>query len=285
MLAGEPYVRRMTRPALILVLALCGCSQPDPTGVRIIGHGGMGNDATFPMNSREALLGGLALGIDGVEFDVQLTADTVLVAYHDQDLSTLTVCTGLINSKIWAELANCPNTAGGDIPYPIVRLDSVLIQAALDYPFTDFTLDCKLFAAGDWWSYLHAFTSAVINLNEEPALHGRFVVECQVDDFLGLMRNEQPGIPLFLYATDLPGDVDRAFRLGCAGITMNNAKISEAEVQHAHKAGLQVALFGVGSSWGHNDALAKRPDRLQTDAPEELLRDPVPVRGRDESPE
>ncbi|HMC97048.1 MAG TPA: glycerophosphodiester phosphodiesterase family protein [Flavobacteriales bacterium] len=261
----------MTRLAPLLFVPLWACAEPDPSGVHIIGHGGLGRDAEFPMDSREALLGGLALGIDGVEFDVQLTADSVLVAYHDQDLSARTTCSGLVNGKTWAELTGCSNTIDRNIPYPLVRLDSLLIKAVGEYPSADFTFDCKVFAEGDWWSYLHLFARALGRLNSEPALHGHFVVECQVDDFLQLLRSEQPDIPLFLYATDMPGDMERAHRLGCAGITVDDALVTEAQVRHAHGIGLQVALFGVGSTWGHREALAKHPDRLQTDAPQDLV--------------
>ncbi|MEO8588955.1 MAG: glycerophosphodiester phosphodiesterase family protein [Flavobacteriales bacterium] len=261
----------MTRWILLLCLGFCGCGAPDATGVRIIGHGGMGNAAEFPMDSREALLGGLAMGLDGVELDVQLTADSVLVAYHDENLKTLTPCAGHINNLTWAELVNCPNNSTGGLHYPLVRLDSLLVGTALKYPSADFTLDCKLFAVGDWWTYLRAFGRKLVALNEDQALRGRLVVECQVDDFLRLLHEQQPALPLFLYGTELPGDIDRALGLGCAGITVDNAKITGAEVRYAHEMGLQVALFGVGSSWGHRDALGKRPDRLQTDAPKELI--------------
>ncbi len=254
--------------ALLFVpfIALMACAAPDAGNVRIVGHGGLGADGAYPMNSREALLGGLSLGIAGVEMDVQLTADSVLVAYHDQDLGERTGCTGLINSKTWAELNQCPNTGHAGSPYPLVRLDSLLLNAATDHPAADFTLDCKLFAAGDWWDYLRAFAQVLKELNAQPALHGKLLVECQTDDFLRLL-NEQPDMRTFLYATDLPGDLDRAMQLGCAGITVDNAMITGAQVQLAHGLGLQVAVFGVGSAWGHRKAFGKGPDRLQTDAP------------------
>lgn len=224
------------------------------------------------MNSAAAILGGLELGIDGVELDVQMTADSVLVAFHNEDLRDVTDCEGKINGYRWEELAPCANTTAA-ILHPLVRLDSLLPDLAVRFPNTDFTLDIKLFAQGDWWSYLHAFRDALIVLEAEPSLKGRLILECQVDDFLRTMHEAAPEIPLFLYAKDLPADIERAVGLGCAGITANNSKINEAQVDHAHKAGLQVAIFGVGGNWGHADALGKKPDRLQTDAPQELVRD------------
>lgn len=261
----------MGRRAPILLFVLSSCAAPDPSGVRIIGHGGMGDAAEFPMNSAEAILGGLGLGIDGVELDVQLTADSVLIAYHNEDLRDLTDCEGKINGHRWEELAPCANTTAA-IHHPLVRLDSLLPDLAARFPNTDFTLDIKLFAEGDWWSYLHAFRDALITLEAQPSLKGRLILECQEQAFIHLMHEAGPDIPLFLYAKDLPADIDRAVELACSGITANNSKISEGDIEQAHKAGLQVTIFGVGGAWGHGDALRKKPDRLQTDAPKELVR-------------
>ena len=79
------------------------------------------------MNSRMALITGLELGMDGVELDVQLTSDSVLVAYHTEDLRELTNCTGKINAHTWEELRSCPNTKTLE-SCPIVRLDSIPVS-------------------------------------------------------------------------------------------------------------------------------------------------------------
>jgi glycerophosphoryl diester phosphodiesterase len=124
---------------------LIACATPDRGDVKIIGHGGSGTEGEHPMNSRMALISGLELGLDGIELDVQLTADGVLVAYHAEDLDELTDCTGKVNAFTWDGLRACPNTSGLE-PYPIVRLDSALLEAAARFPEADFTLDFVTFA-------------------------------------------------------------------------------------------------------------------------------------------
>lgn len=215
-------------------------------------------------------MGGLALGIDGVEMDVQLSADTVLVAFHTQLLEELTPCSGLVNASSWTQLRACPNSHEGDRPYPLVRLDSLLLGAATEHPEAGFTLDIKLFAAGDWWGYLETFSDALVRLHAQPNLRGRLIVECQVDEFLKLLHRKDPALPLFLYATDAADGMARAKDIGCAGITMDNGRMTAEQVTLAQDQGLQVALFGVGGWWSHRQAIGKRPDRLQTDAPEDL---------------
>ena len=256
--------------SLALLLCVSACTTPGPGGIAVIGHGGLGSGGRHPMNSGDALLGGLALGIDGVEMDVQLSADTMLVAYHAQLLEELTPCSGLVNASSWTQLRACPNSHEGDRPYPLVRLDSLLLGAAAEHPEAGFTLDIKLFAAGDWWGYLETFSDALVRLHARPSLRGRLIVECQVDEFLKLLHRKDPDLPLFLYATDAKDGMARAKDIGCAGVTMDNGRMTAEQVALAHEQDLQVALFGVGGWWSHRQAIGKRPDRVQTDAPEDL---------------
>ena len=221
------------------------------------------------MNSRNSLVSGLGVA-DGIEVDAQLTSDGVLVAYHDEDLSALTACWGKINAHSWLELGTCPNTET-DETYPIVRLDSFLLEVAKAYPDAEFTLDCKLFANGDWWSYVEAFGNAITRLEAHPDLDGRVLVECQVMDFLQFVNDRNKGIPVFLYATSADAAIDSAVSRSFTGITIHNDMVAVDQVATAKQRGLSVTLFGVGA-FGQAAALAKQPDRLQTDAPSSFAR-------------
>lgn len=257
------------RACFIAVVLLAACSPPERGHTRIIGHGGSGNEGSFPMNTGPSLLAALRV-TDGIEMDVQLTADHVLVAYHDDDLSVSTRCAGRINAYTWAQLAECPLLSRADA-YPIVRLDSLLMEAATMNPDADFTLDCKLFAEKEWWPYLERFAERIQALHALPGLQGKLLVECQVIDFLQLVRDRSPAIPVFLYATDAQAHADSAARRGFTGISIDNDLISAAQVADARSRGLAVTLFDVGA-FGRAAALAKQPDRIQTDAPSGFVR-------------
>lgn len=224
------------------------------------------------MNSEASILKAVDLGLDGIELDVQLTADSVLVAYHEEDLHELTGCQGKVNTMNWSAIRQC--TVGGhdNSRYPIARVDSLLLEAAALHPWAEFTLDCKLFAEDEWWAYLHAFSDAILNLEEQPALHGRILVDCQTEDFLRLLTGKRKGFPAYLYVTSMEGAVERAVSLGCAGITVEHSRASAAAVRTAQAAGLKVTLFGTDGGNSHRSALGKKPDRLQTDAPQLLAR-------------
>lgn len=252
-------------PLLLLVVA---CGSPEDIGTRVIGHSGMGTGHSLAPNSPASITSALELGIDGVELDVQLSADGVLVTFHDERLEGSTACSGLVNSLPWDELRACAGS--GPSKGTPSRLDSLLLDAAYRYPDADFTLDCKLFAQGDWWNYLEQYTDALVALEDLPLLRGRLLVECQVDPFLLLLQRKNEDIPLFRYDNDPEVATRRAVASHFAGITIGYSRISRAQVQHAQGLGLQVALFGPSGRIGHWLALRNGPDRLQTDAPELL---------------
>lgn len=232
----------------------------------------MGTGHGLAPNSMESILAALALGIDGVELDVQFTADSVLVAFHDAHLEGATTCTGLVNALTWAELKACTTARRGNSDVKIARVDSLLMEAAQRYPNADFTLDCKLFAHGDWWSYLEAYTDALVALEAMPGMRGRLLVECQVDPFLLLLKRRLPHVPLYRYDTHPDTALVQAQLGGLAGITVHYGNISKTQVERAQVLGLRVSLFGTSGRLGHWLALRKGPDRLQTDAPEAFVK-------------
>ncbi len=67
-----------------------------------------GNAAEFPENTIEALASAIDLGLQHVEFDVQLTADRVPVVIHDSDLSRVAGRPGCVHELDWSELATIP---------------------------------------------------------------------------------------------------------------------------------------------------------------------------------
>lgn len=253
----------------ILLVVLTACAPPSAEDVHIVGHAGMGSDPERMPNSTEAVMSALVLGVQGVELDVQMSADGVLVAFHDKALETSTSCTGIVNLLPWQSLQECERKFRGA---GVVRLDSLLVLAAAHSPNADFTLDCKLFAAGDWWSYLETYTDALLQLEQIPALKGRLLVECQVDPFLQLLGTKQSRIPRFRYTRNAEETIPLALEYGYTGITMHYARITREQVALAKGVGLEVTLFGAGNWWSHWRALRKEPDRLQSDAPELLMK-------------
>jgi glycerophosphoryl diester phosphodiesterase len=68
----------------------------------VIAHRGASAEA--PENTLRAFARALALGVDGIELDVQVTRDGVAVVFHDSSLMRLTGTRGRIADRTWAEL-------------------------------------------------------------------------------------------------------------------------------------------------------------------------------------
>ncbi|MBA4072647.1 MAG: glycerophosphodiester phosphodiesterase [Gemmatimonas sp.] len=74
----------------------------DPTKRLVIAH--RGNAMHAPEDTMESLRQGMALGADGLEFDVRLSADGVPVLLHDPTLDRTTDGTGPVAARTLAEL-------------------------------------------------------------------------------------------------------------------------------------------------------------------------------------
>ncbi|WP_411282515.1 glycerophosphodiester phosphodiesterase family protein [Gemmatimonas sp.] len=74
----------------------------DPNARPVIGH--RGNRAYAPENTLESLQEAVALGVDAVEFDVQLSSDGVLLLMHDRTIDRTTSGSGAVATQTFSEL-------------------------------------------------------------------------------------------------------------------------------------------------------------------------------------
>ena len=85
----------------------------DQVVTRIYGHrGSMGK---YPQNTILAMEKALEEGVQGLEFDVQMTKDGGLVIIHDEEISKLTTGSGMVRDLTLAEMSNF-TTGGEKIP-------------------------------------------------------------------------------------------------------------------------------------------------------------------------
>lgn len=90
----------------------------------ILGHRGASRHA--PENTLEALSLAGGRGADGVEYDVQLSADGHPVVFHDTELERTTGASGRIMDRSLADLERLSAGIHGDRPCRIPRLERVL---------------------------------------------------------------------------------------------------------------------------------------------------------------
>lgn len=97
---------------------------PQPPSPLVIGHRGARRLAVE--NTMESLRIALDLGADGVEFDVQQTADGELVLFHDDDLQRLANRPGAVTALTWRELRAMALGDGELQTQRVAHLDEVL---------------------------------------------------------------------------------------------------------------------------------------------------------------
>lgn len=94
-----------------------------------------GGAGLAPENTFEAFSRSVALGVRYLETDVRLTADGVLVAFHDERVDRVTDLRGRVDRLTWPDLRRSSVEGGG----PIMALDDLLRA----FPSTHFAIDLK----------------------------------------------------------------------------------------------------------------------------------------------
>ncbi len=94
-----------------------------------------GGALEVPENTLEAFEHAIGLGYRYIETDVQLTADGVVVIFHDDDLERLTGRKGRVSDHTWAELSDARIHGKGGIP----RLEDALTA----WPSLHLNIDAK----------------------------------------------------------------------------------------------------------------------------------------------
>lgn len=240
--------------------------------ITILGHGGMGVAHTYPMNSYESILNCLNHGMDGTEIDVQMTKDSVLVAFHGYDLSDNTDLKGFVNSLNWNDIKNAHYTSTPYLDYSIISLDQ-LFSSIDNIQKYKFTFDCKLYTYNNNTSQFHeTYINAVINLIEKYHIENNIYIESQSVEFLTLFKNKESDYKFFIYPSTFESGLDIALSHGLFGITISTRDITKAQIEIAHDNNLWVAIWNTHSKSDNIEAINKNPDFIQTDNVKYLIK-------------
>lgn len=239
--------------------------------ITVLGHGGMGLGSLYPMNSIESIKRCLDKGAHGTEVDVQMTLDSVLVAFHHQELADKTNKEGVVHSMTWQELKGAYYT---DAPYMRCQVISLneLFARLEDPSHFWFTLDCKLYPTGTNEDQYHkTFANAIVRLLDQHQLHEQIYIESKSEAFLSHLQSLGTSYKLFIYPASFEEGLDKASAMGLYGITISTDNITVEQVSLAHDAGFFVAIWNTNSQKRNEDAILKNPDCIQTDRLGHLL--------------
>ena len=145
--------------------------RPVPFGMA---HQG-GTDVA-PGNTEAAFQHAVSLGYDYIETDVQLTADGVLVTFHDDELAPLTGADGSVADYTWLQLTEL--RVGGE--HPIPRFADIVDR----FPGVRFNVEPKS----------EPSVQGLIDFVNERGLGPRICIGSFSDDKMARIRRGLPGV-------------------------------------------------------------------------------------------
>lgn len=241
----------------------------------IIGH--RGASAVAPENTMAAFREALAVGADGIEFDVRLTRDGVPVVIHDSTLRRTGRLPHRVADLTWTEISKIDV---GSWFASSFEKETVPTLAEL---FT-------LFQTNDSTLYLEMkcdtaveqrpLAEACVRLIKEHSLQERVIVECFQLPALKILKQLDPEIKtvaLFEPAITNPSVlsdqriINQAMDVGAAALALHHRLAREGLVQKAKRAGLHVAVWTVDDPAWIERARAIGIDALITNNPEKMI--------------
>lgn len=239
----------------------------------VIGHGGLG----FP-NLRNGIpantIQSIARAIEGedaagVEIDVRLSNDSVLVAIHRMRLEEETNCFGCVDSLNVNDIINCKygkTSSSGLGSYTIPTVELIYQHFADWDPLPWISLNVKTNVCGDnEAARLKTFAKAVHDIVKKHSAVSRTIIESPSIDFLKEVQALDPNLLIMLDSDDFENHLPLICAEGWDGIVSRLQNISAEDVQDAHAVNKYVVVYGVKLRQDAVRAVNYGVDMMQTD--------------------
>lgn len=230
--------------------------------MKVIGHRGAAGLA--PENTFAGFDLALAMGVDGIETDVQKTKDEVLVLFHDDRLDQTTSGTGVLQEMQWEELQQLDAGAWFDRKYAGERIP--LLEEVLERYGRRTSLDLEIKQMGIEYE--------VLSLVEQFGLLDHVAFTSR--DFPTVVRIKEKNS--LAQAGYLTADVseENLARVVAANITYfcpRAQKVTKQFVDQWHSLGLFVRACGVQNLEMMRNAIQAGVDGMTFDFPDALLKE------------
>ena len=246
--------------------------------IGVIGHGGIGFqsvEVNLPTNTRQGIFKAVeGYGAQGVEVDVQLSADSVLFLYHDARLESLTDCTDCIYQRNTEYLENCRYRSGMNANIfeneQLIALRTVLdhfsSRSELPYVFLDLktSINCNT-SLLDQEGYFASLAGALLSLFQDYQCYDWVIVETTNKQLVEMLHREDEAIKIQLLGAFSTENFDFAERMDLFGLSFFNRELTKEDVRRAHQAGLWVTIVDVKIRRDAIEAIKKSPDFIYTD--------------------
>lgn len=215
----------------------------------IIGH--RGASAVAPENTTAAFREALAVGADGIEFDVRLTRDGVPIVIHDSTLRRTGGLPHRVADLTWAEISKIDVGSWFAATFANETVPSLAELFTL-FQSNDSTLYLEMKC--DSASEHRALAEACVKAIEEHGLKERVIVECFQLPALTIVKEIDPEIktvalfePSFTNPSVLVDQriIKQAMDVGAAALALHHRLARESLVRKAKDVGLHVAVWTV----------------------------------------
>ena len=277
--------------ALLLVLLLAACTATQPVAnprLVVLGHAGSGfYTAISPFNFRppsswRGIRRALLRGADGVEIDLQMSRDSVVMLYHDQKMQDGSTGTGCISQRTAAEITRAHYRGG--FPYDLIQkeypiaFDTLLARLSRrpSFPLIHLDLheDDQCLPAGHQHDrtplLVRQIARSLARYHVPPA---KVLFITQEGPTVRLARAALPGVRIGLeIASDefaLGLQVARTEKVRT--VVLDADRVTPEQSARAHAAGLAVVVFGGRSPKDLRRVLATQPDEIEVDNVKRLL--------------
>lgn len=268
---------------LLVALLLGGCASVDSSEIEnlndgkilALGHAGMGFTSymnpfnPYPPNGFTALKKAMELGADGLEVDVQMTEDSILVLFHDMTMGSSTALDGCVREKQWSKLRNTDYEKGllFDAYHDdrILSLDTLLGWLSTFPEFPHLHLDirsynmCNTENPDEGYEIMARKILAELDAHKVPADRILLIsTSWMFVDHLALLGSQYP--LCYEETADFQNGIKGTLSRGLEYLTIKPKLISKAKVNVAHKFGVKIITFGGKSKQGAVDLIRLDPD-------------------------
>ena len=269
----------------VVVMLLFSChsgeinEEEEQGHVLNIGHAGMGFKSlinpfnAYPDNSMASIRKAMSLGAHGVEVDVQLSKDSILILYHDKFLESKTDKKGCINDLLANDVIGTPYEIGFPFDWwhdeKIITLDSLISEFAQRDTFPWIYLDIhshNYCDTEDAYYKIPIFARSLARLVEKRNVpQHKIKPTSSYVPMLKEIRTANEGMKLLFEEHE---DFNRGVKIvednHFDGLVIKRAVIpSSQQVKLIKEKGIEVVFFGGKAKSTIREMLEPRPNVLQ----------------------
>lgn len=233
----------------------------------IIGHRGARGES--PENTLASFQYAATAGVAGIELDVRMSQDEVLMVFHDKKLQRTTKQPGYVHRSPSAQLMRLDASQDGPAWHtvtPIPTLEDVLLSLP---EHLHYQLEVKGFMPTPYLRTLAAHLGALIN---RLGISPRVVVTCEDVSFLRLFRAQHSHIALgYVCQYRHRRPIGNALKHHCQWLIANHRLVTPRTMQQARAHGLRVSCWTVNNLDDARRLAGLGVESIITDYPTSLL--------------